>query len=994
MTRTIKILRCLLLSIFFMLSLQPVCTGQTRTLHDTWQWAHPSLYWAVGILLAGFLYLVIAYGLRRRKYNIALKKSEDRYRSFLENSNELIQSLSPDGKFIFTNTAWQKVLGYTAGEIEKLTIFDVIDEESKEYCMLVFQRVMRGENIKKLEIVFKAKDGRKIFAEGNANPDFEDGKIVGTQGFFRDVTERKQAEEKLKESEQYNRALFNQSPVGLNLSRMDGLLVDVNKAYAAITGRTIEEILLLTYWDITPVKYAGQEQHLLKSLNVVGHFGPYEKEYIHKDGHLVPVRLQGLLIEKDDEKYILSSVEDITERKKAEELVIKANEQYELISKATNDAIWDWDVNSNTITGNNRLYRLYGLYPEKDIITGDVFFARVHEEDRERLQSGMNNSFASTSEFSTEEFRFKIADGTYHFFYNRNIIVYDAAGRPVRMLGAMQDITERKQAELEISKANRMYAIISQINQMLIHTKEQDKIFAEACNIIISDGKFRMVWLGLVDEEDQIVKPFAWDGVEEGYLQKIKKISAKDIPEGQGPSGTAFREGKYFVCNDIANDTSMALWRDEALARGYRSSIGLPIILGGKSIGTLTIYASEPFFFTEPEIQILLKVTDNIAYALEIIGVEEKRNKAEQALAKSERQLREISSSIPGVVFQFKINPDGKQSFPYLSKGVIPLLGISPEEVYKDIAVVFAKVYPDDLTAFLESIAVSAATLKPWLHIFRVITDNNTYKWIRGNSIPNKLADGSILWNGTMIDITETYEAEIKLSKALVDKQKANQELEQFAYIASHDLQEPLRMVTGFLSLLAKKLEGQLDAGTKQYIYFAVDGADRMKTLINDMLEYSRVGTNKEEFTATDLNEVMQYIIRVQNEKILKSQALITVKPLPVIMANKTLINEVFLNLVSNAFKYRGEKKPEIEVGAMEEADKWTFYVKDNGIGIDPQFFDKIFIIFQRLQNKTEYSGTGIGLAICKKIIETHGGKIWVESEPGKGSTFYFIIPK
>jgi light-regulated signal transduction histidine kinase (bacteriophytochrome) len=173
-----------------------------------------------------------------------------------------------------------------------------------------------------------------------------------------------------------------------------------------------------------------------------------------------------------------------------------------------------------------------------------------------------------------------------------------------------------------------------------------------------------------------------------------------------------------------------------------------------------------------------------------------------------------------------------------------------------------------------------------------------------------------------------------------------------------------------------------------------VDGAERMKKLVNDLLAYSRIGTNKEEFTVTDLNEAMGYVIFVLDEDIKKNQAVITVKPLPVIMANKTLISQLFMNLVSNSLKYHGGKIPEIEVGLTEEHDKYIFYVKDNGIGIDPKFFDKIFIIFQRLHNRTEYSGTGIGLAICKKIVETHKGKIWLKSEPGIGSTFYFSIPK
>ena len=244
------------------------------------------------------------------------------------------------------------------------------------------------------------------------------------------------------------------------------------------------------------------------------------------------------------------------------------------------------------------------------------------------------------------------------------------------------------------------------------------------------------------------------------------------------------------------------------------------------------------------------------------------------------------------------------------------------------------------------------------------------------------------------MDITERKKAEEKLKRYAEELKNSNTELERFAYVASHDLQEPLRMVSSFLNLLEEEFAEDLNETAREYIHFAVDGARRMKILVNDLLQYSRVGANKEEFTATDLNETMDYVTRVLDEDIKKNQAVITVKILPVITANKTLINQLFINLVSNALKYHGENKPEIEIGFTEDQYKYVFYVKDNGIGIDPKFFDKIFIIFQRLHNKGEYSGTGIGLAICNKIVETHKGKIWVESKEGKGSTFYFSIAK
>lgn len=278
--------------------------------------------------------------------------------------------------------------------------------------------------------------------------------------------------------------------------------------------------------------------------------------------------------------------------------------------------------------------------------------------------------------------------------------------------------------------------------------------------------------------------------------------------------------------------------------------------------------------------------------------------------------------------------------------------------------------------------------------LFRVIHKKGHYVWIEGTAT-NLIHDESV---GALVinfhDVTHRIEAEENLKKYAEELKSSNTELERFAYIASHDLQEPLRMVNSFMSLLEERMEGQLDETNKQYLHFAVDGANRMKALIQDLLLYSRIGVNQENFTNSDLNEIMQYTIRLMEEDIKKNQATITVSHLPVISVNKTLISQLFVNLVSNALKYHGDKDPKIEVGCAESPAHWTFYVKDNGIGIDFKFFDKIFIIFQRLHNKSEYSGTGIGLAICKKIVDIHKGKIWVESETGKGSSFYFSIPK
>lgn len=231
------------------------------------------------------------------------------------------------------------------------------------------------------------------------------------------------------------------------------------------------------------------------------------------------------------------------------------------------------------------------------------------------------------------------------------------------------------------------------------------------------------------------------------------------------------------------------------------------------------------------------------------------------------------------------------------------------------------------------------------------------------------------------------------LNKTMEKLQKSNSELEQFAYVASHDLQEPLRMISNFLQLLKKRYEGQLDSDADEFIGFAVDGAKRMQILINDLLAYSRVTSKDEAFENVNLEKVLDEVLFNLEIDIEKNQAIIKREPLPEIHADYSQMVQVFQNLVGNAIKYRSDEKPEISISTKKEHDHWLFAVKDNGIGIESEYFPQIFQIFRRLHTHDEYEGTGIGLAITKRIIEHHQGKISVESEPEKGSTFYFTIP-
>jgi len=243
-------------------------------------------------------------------------------------------------------------------------------------------------------------------------------------------------------------------------------------------------------------------------------------------------------------------------------------------------------------------------------------------------------------------------------------------------------------------------------------------------------------------------------------------------------------------------------------------------------------------------------------------------------------------------------------------------------------------------------------------------------------------------------DITVSKNAEEKLKKTFIELKRSNEELEQFAYIASHDLQEPLRMVASYTQLLERKYKDKLDKDAIDFIGFAVDGANRMQCLINDLLEFSRITLRGKELEMVSLSEAFSAAIFSLQHTIQETHAIILNDELPMVKGDLGQLMRVFQNLIDNAIKFKGAKTPIINIKAKEEGEKIVISVEDNGIGIDSKYKERVFVIFQRLNNRTEYKGTGIGLAICKRTIERHGGKIWFESEIGKGTTFYFTLNK
>ena len=847
--------------------------------------------------------------------------------------------------FIKINPAFTEVLGYSEKELLKRPFLDFIHPEDLDETRNVLkQKLQMGKKVINFENRYRRKDDSYRWFSWVSQPDTERGV---TYAIARDITDWKQNEEALKKS----KALLDATG---RMARVGGWELDPDTLEVTWTEETyrIHEIPLsqkpplqdaINYFH--PEDRPKLERAIQRALE---HAEPYDLEIrfiTAKGNHLwTRTKCQPVIVEGKIVKLI-GTFQDITPLKQAEEKYQESAIKLKEAVKAGNVGLWDWDLVTNKVFYSAEWKSQIG-YAE-DEITNDFeeWRTRVHPDDLERTLESVQKSIDAASTDNIVEFRFMHNDGAYRWIMAHSSIIQDENGKPIRMVGSHTDITEQKRTEEQLRQS-------------------ENKLRS-----VLDATPFPIAVVGL--EDDNI---FFWSQ------------SAFDLFGHTAPNTSEWYEIAY-PDPDYRKDV-IKRWKPFLeIAR----DTGRPVNTGEYTItckdGSERICELYATFLPDSLIVTFNDISD--------------RKQVEKSLLKSEMQFRQVFENVGVGIALYQPADDGSD---FIFKDINPAgakMGQKPraDHIGKSVLEVYPGVKDLGLFAVFQEVW-QTGVLKH--HHTAQYKDDKVSFWV--DNYVSKLPLGDIM--AVYEDVTQQKQAEetlkninlaleTRVAQRTAELAEANKELEDFVYSVSHDLRAPLRSISGFAQIIDRRHKPSLNEEGQHYFDNIIKASQQMGDLIDDLLRFSRMGRQSVKREPVALDEVLKSAVETLSDQIKATSAQVNFpEQLPVVQGDLALSTHVFINLIENAIKYqKANEAPRIDVAVETRDSHVIIAVADNGIGIEPEYHEKIFNIFQRLHNQSEYPGTGIGLAAVKKAVQMMGGRVWVESELGKGSVFKIKIP-
>jgi PAS domain S-box-containing protein len=1024
-------------------------------------------------------------------------ESKDQYQSLVQTIDGVVWEAEPDTlNLTYISPQASSLLGHDPEEWKSIHGFweDHIHPEDQDTILTQFNKLVKAGKNHELEYRFRTGNGNYIWVRDVITVISENDKPKIIRGVIIDINETIEAQKQVSKTEEKYRNVVEHSTNMFYHHDLTGTLTYISPQSTEFLGYTPEEVKLKWTQFLTnhPINKEG-EKLTQKAIETGEVQPPYELQLHTADNRIIWVKVNEAPLIKDGEVVgIVGSLSDITDRKKYEKQLKQSLERYDYVSKVSRDAIYDWDITNNKIHWGEGFTTLFGHRSGEDKYPLKSWSKLVHSDDIGETERDLKFTLEDPSMNSwSYEYRLKKAQGGYAYVIEKGYIIRNDDGQAIRMIGALRDITESKQVELQ-NEINREIADYFKVQDRL------KPILTKVISFLTEYGKFETaeIWLTNNDKTHQnLITSYSKNKAGETFYDHSKEVIK--FKKGEGLPGTIWESKEIQVWDDIDSRKTF-IRRDAAKKAGLRSAFGIPLFHNNELSGVLllsselganlrrevlTLFEGLQDFLgseikrkqQEEEFKLLFESAPEILAIVHPDGHFVKVNQAFcNLLGYTEGELTSqpfdnfiYSEDLRETKEEFtKTITSNENSHNYINRyetkaGELVWISWYSSDVFGEDGFMFA--YGRDVTETKEAGLKLEEAYKEKVDILESIDDgfftlNKNWTVTYWNKAAERLLHtpkqdivGQNLWDvfedavdlpsytnyhrtmheGINVDFEDYYESlnkwfsissypapegisvffknitEQKVARKKLEelnaqlKQRANEltasnaELEQFAYVASHDLQEPLRMVTSFLTQLEKKYKDQLDEKAASYIHYAVDGAQRMRQIILDLLNYSRLNQDKSVREECDLNKLFEDAKALEQSHIKETKAMIIIDQLPVLKVNPGAIKQVFQNLLNNALKYHTPgNSPQIHVSAKELDSHWQFSFKDNGIGINKEFQHNIFQLFQRLHTRENYSGTGIGLAIGKKIIERHGGDIWVESDEGKGSTFFFTLNK